>query len=85
MLNNQILSSFFNEIKFNDLSKFKERKIVYVTFERTSAGCLRLSIKLPVFINKVLKFAFMLDWRHFKRVLIDNLKNLFINFEKYIL
>ena len=81
ILNNQILSSFFNDIKFNDLSKFSDGDIVYVPFERSSTGCLRLSIWFPIFINKVLTFAFRLDLRHFKRFLIDNLKNLFFNFK----
>ena len=82
ILNNQILPLYLNESNSNGSSKFWDREIIYVPFERTSAGCLRLSIWLPPFINKVLKFSFRLYWHHLKRFLINNLKNLFNKFWK---
>ena len=80
ILNGNILNNF-NKLKFHyDFNNLRNVEIADVPFESTKCGSHRLDIFLPRFVNAVIKLAFQLSFRDYKRFLINNIFILFNNF-----
>ena len=80
ILNNKILSSFKNDIVFNNLGYLRHTYEVKVPFERTKFGLARLSVFLPRFINIILKNSFKLSFSDFCNSFFSNIFILIDNF-----
>ena len=61
------------------------RNLFIVPLFRTQCGGKRLSVFLPIMLNKVLRFSSNLAMKDFKEFMLSNISNLYINFSKFIL
>ena len=76
-MNNQILKSFYKNLKFKDKMFFRNRDLVMVPDIRANFGRASLGYFLPRFI---LKDSYLLSAKDFKSYLSLNLDKLFLLF-----
>ena len=80
ILNNKTLSSFKNEIVFNNLGYLSHTYNVKVPFERMKFILIKLSVFLPRSINIILKNSFKLSFSDFCNSFFSNIFILIENF-----
>ena len=80
IMNNQILKSFYKNLKFKDKLFFRNRDLVIVPDIRANFGRASLGYFLPRFLNIILKDSYSLSAKDFKSYLSLNLDKLFLLF-----
>ena len=88
IMNGEILNNIKNTLTPNSNpcnTRVGTRNLYIVPLFRTQCGGKRLSVVLPIMLNKVLRFSSNLTLKDFKEFVLSNLSKLYINFSKFIL